>query len=49
MTPRIPEWRGTPVPDAVRERVQARTGLDRLELRARRAVHADRAEDLFSG
>ncbi|MGC0375637.1 hypothetical protein RKD28_003153 [Streptomyces sp. SAI-229] len=48
MTLRILEWRGIPVPDAVRERVQACTDLDQLELWAQRAVHATRAEDLFS-
>ncbi|MFD7765399.1 hypothetical protein [Streptomyces sp. NPDC059787] len=49
MTLRILEWRGVPVPDAVRERVQACADLDQLELWAQRAVHATRAEDLFSG
>ncbi|OSP38952.1 hypothetical protein B7767_34480 [Streptomyces sp. 13-12-16] len=48
MTLRILEWRGIPVPDVVRERVQACTDLDQLELWAQRAVHATRAEDLFS-
>ncbi|MFI1421010.1 hypothetical protein ACH4VX_24140 [Streptomyces sp. NPDC020731] len=49
MTLRILEWRDIQVPDAVRERVQACTDLDQLELWAQRAVHATRAEDLFSG
>lgn len=49
MTLRILEWRDIQVPDAVRERVQACTDLDQLEFWAQRAVHATRAEDLFSG
>lgn len=49
MTLRILQWRGIPVSDAVRERVQACTDLDQLERWAQRAVHATRAEDLFAG
>ncbi|WP_374225252.1 hypothetical protein [Streptomyces sp. AC602_WCS936] len=49
MTLRILEWRDTPVPDAVRERVLACSDLDQLEDWARRAMTAERAEDLFSG
>jgi hypothetical protein len=44
----ILEWRGIPVPDAVRQRVMSCTDLDRLEEWARRAVHAATAEDLFT-
>ncbi|MFJ8360518.1 hypothetical protein [Streptomyces sp. NPDC093984] len=47
MTLRILEWRGIPVPDSVRERVQGCTDLRQLEVWAQRAVHATRAEDLF--
>jgi hypothetical protein len=43
----ILEWRGIPVPDAVRERVQACTDLDQLEVWAQRAVHAGDAAELF--
>ncbi|MET9184017.1 hypothetical protein [Streptomyces tendae] len=49
MTLRIPEWRGIPVCFALRERVLDCWDLDRLEIWARRAVTAERAEDLFSG
>ncbi len=44
----ILEWRGIPVPDAVRERVNACTDLDRLEVWAQRAVHATDATELFA-
>lgn len=47
MTLRILEWRGIPVPDSVRERVNECSDLARLELWAQRAVHATDAEDLF--
>jgi hypothetical protein len=49
MTLRILEWRGILVLDVVRERVQACTDLDQLELWAQRPVHVTRAEDLFGG
>ncbi|MFI1356799.1 hypothetical protein ACH4TV_24940 [Streptomyces sp. NPDC020898] len=49
MTLGILEWRGIPVPDAVRERVQACTDLEQLKTWAQRAVHATAAEDLFVG
>jgi flagellar biosynthesis/type III secretory pathway protein FliH len=49
MTLRVLEWRGIPVPDAVRERVLACEDLDRLELWAQRAVHATDAAELFAG
>ncbi|WP_324614476.1 hypothetical protein [Streptomyces sp. MMG1121] len=42
------EWRGVPVPDAVRERVSTCTDLDQLEVWAQRAVHATDAEELFA-
>jgi hypothetical protein len=44
---RILEWRSIPVPDAVRERVEACTDLDQLEVWAQRAVHATDAAELF--
>lgn len=47
MTLRILEWRGIPVPDAVRERVQACSDLEQLDTWAQRAVHATSAADLF--
>ncbi|MFG2119184.1 hypothetical protein [Streptomyces sp. NPDC048710] len=43
----ILEWRGIPVPDAVRDRVSICTDLDQLELWAQRAVHANDAAQLF--
>lgn len=43
----ILEWRGIAVPDAVRERVEACTDLDQLEVWAQRAVHATAAGELF--
>ncbi|GGR79168.1 hypothetical protein GCM10010236_37280 [Streptomyces eurythermus] len=48
MTLRVLEWRGIPVPDAVRERVLACEDLDRLEVWAQRAVHATNAAELFA-
>ncbi|MEU8970797.1 hypothetical protein AB0D11_16220 [Streptomyces monashensis] len=42
------EWRGIPVPDAVRERVESCTDLDQLEVWAQRAVRATDAAELFS-
>ncbi|GAA2240884.1 hypothetical protein GCM10010145_03380 [Streptomyces ruber] len=45
---RILDWRGIPVSDAVPERVTACSDLERLGIRARRAVHATDAEDLFA-
>jgi hypothetical protein len=44
---RILEWRSIPVPDDVRERVEACTDLDKLEEWAQRAVHAADAAELF--
>jgi hypothetical protein len=46
---RILEWRGIPVPESVRQRVMACTGLDQLEAWGRRAVHGATAGDLFEG
>ncbi|MFI0436616.1 hypothetical protein ACH4RF_02365, partial [Streptomyces eurythermus] len=48
MTLHVLEWRGIPVPDAVRERVLACEDLDRLEVWAQRAVHATDAVELFA-
>ncbi|MFI6039411.1 hypothetical protein ACIBBD_35880 [Streptomyces sp. NPDC051315] len=48
MTLRILEWRGIPVPDTVRARVEACTDLDRLTAWSERAVRATIAEDLFA-
>ncbi|MER5549011.1 hypothetical protein ABT072_42975, partial [Streptomyces sp. NPDC002589] len=48
MTLRILEWRGISVPDSVRERVEACTDLDQLEVWAQRAVHATGAGELFA-
>ncbi|GGS46228.1 hypothetical protein GCM10010206_04990 [Streptomyces cinerochromogenes] len=45
---RILEWRGVPVPEDVRERVEGCTDLDRLESWAQRAVHATKATELFT-
>ncbi|MFD8810061.1 hypothetical protein ACFV23_00805 [Streptomyces sp. NPDC059627] len=47
MVLRVLEWRGIPVSDSVRERVDACTELDRLELWAQRAVHVTDAAELF--
>nr|BFD84746.1 hypothetical protein StreXyl84_41470 [Streptomyces sp. Xyl84] len=49
MTLRILQWRGIPVPDAVRERVNTCTDLDRLETWAQRAVQATDAREVFAG
>ncbi|WP_443063645.1 hypothetical protein [Streptomyces sp. NBC_00663] len=48
MTLHILEWRGIAVPDSVRDRVEACSDLDQLEVWAQRAVHASQAEDLFA-
>ncbi|MFF7097016.1 hypothetical protein ACFY9A_32165 [Streptomyces rubradiris] len=48
MTLRVLEWRGIPVPDAVRERVLACEDLDQLEVWTQRAVHATNAAELFT-
>jgi hypothetical protein len=47
MVLRILDWRGIPVPDAVRDRVKGCSDLDQLEVWAQRAVHATTAGDLF--
>ncbi|MFE4420200.1 hypothetical protein [Streptomyces sp. NPDC056817] len=47
MTLNILEWRGIPVPDAVRQRVLACADREQLKAWARRAVHAANTEDLF--
>ena len=44
----ILEWRGIPIPDAVRERVKTCTDLDQLETWAKRAAHATHAAELFN-
>ncbi|MET8942128.1 hypothetical protein ABZX30_00660 [Streptomyces sp. NPDC004542] len=44
---RMLEWQAVPVSDAVRERVNACADLDRLEVWAQRAVHAEDAAELF--
>lgn len=49
MTLRIIEWRGIPVTDAIRERVNTCSDLDQLEAWAQRAVRAADAEELFAG
>lgn len=49
MTLRILEWRAIPVSEAVRERVLACSDLEQLEVWARRALTAERAEELFWG
>ncbi|WP_412180712.1 hypothetical protein [Streptomyces sp. ADMS] len=49
MTLGILEWRGIPVPEAVRERVLACTHLEQLKTWAQRAVHATAADNLFVG
>jgi hypothetical protein len=46
---RILEWRGVPVPDAARRRVDACADLGLLETWARRAVHATDAAEVFAG
>ncbi|GHH12300.1 hypothetical protein Srubr_74640 [Streptomyces rubradiris] len=48
MTLRVLEWRGIPVPDAVRERVMACADEDQLDVWAQRAVHATDAAELFA-
>ncbi|MBP2050700.1 hypothetical protein J2Z21_003639 [Streptomyces griseochromogenes] len=45
----ILQWRGIQVTDAVRERVEACTELDQLEVWAQRAVHATDSAELFAG
>ncbi|MFF0851652.1 hypothetical protein ACFYVM_11470 [Streptomyces sp. NPDC003280] len=45
----ILEWRGIEVPDAVRDRVNACTDLNRLEVWAQRAMCAEDAAELFAG
>ncbi|MFF9058949.1 hypothetical protein ACF09K_09635 [Streptomyces sp. NPDC014882] len=47
MTLNILEWRGVPVSDAIRHRVETCTDEDLLKLWARRAMDVSRAEDLF--
>ncbi|MGC9440323.1 hypothetical protein [Streptomyces sp. WG5] len=49
MTLRILEWRDIPVSDAVRECVLVCPDPNQLAVWARRAMTAERAEDLFSG
>jgi hypothetical protein len=48
MVLRVLEWRGIPVPDTIRERVEACTDLNQLEIWAQRAVHATDAAELFA-
>ncbi|MFJ9704083.1 hypothetical protein [Streptomyces sp. NPDC101234] len=48
MVLRLLDWRGVPVSDAVRERVNACTDLERLEVWAQRATHATDAAELFT-
>ncbi|MFE9608643.1 hypothetical protein [Streptomyces sp. NPDC006012] len=48
MVLRILEWRSIPVPEPVRDRVSACTDLDRLDVWARRALHATDADALFT-
>ncbi|MGW0284752.1 hypothetical protein ACWDXT_16755 [Streptomyces sp. NPDC003236] len=45
----ILEWRGIEVPHAVRDRVNACTDLNQLEVWAQRAMHAKDATELFAG
>ncbi|MEV7240111.1 hypothetical protein AB0N92_02445 [Streptomyces sp. NPDC093248] len=45
----ILEWRGIEVPHAVRDRVNACTDLNQLEVWAQRAMHAKDAAELFAG
>ncbi|MGX1130830.1 hypothetical protein RKD49_003020 [Streptomyces glaucescens] len=47
MVLQILQWRGIPVPDAVRERVNNCTDLDQLDVWAQRAVQATDAAELF--
>lgn len=47
MVLRILEWRGMPVPAAVRKRVTACSDPDQLMEWAQRAVHATDAAELF--
>ncbi|MCF4138732.1 hypothetical protein L1856_21415 [Streptomyces sp. Tue 6430] len=47
MTLNILEWRGVPVSDAIRHRVETCTDEDLLKLWARRAMDVSQAEDLF--
>ncbi|MEU1405737.1 hypothetical protein ABZ471_25850, partial [Streptomyces sp. NPDC005728] len=44
----ILQWRGIQVTDTVRERVEACTDLDQLEVWAQRAVRATDAAELFT-
>ncbi|MFJ4693947.1 hypothetical protein [Streptomyces sp. NPDC088766] len=48
MTLNILEWRGVPVSDAVRHRVETCTDEDLLKLWARRAMDVSDAEQLFT-
>ncbi|MFF5855705.1 hypothetical protein ACFY8B_08720 [Streptomyces sp. NPDC012751] len=48
MIVKVLEWRGIPVPDTVRARVNACTDLDQLKVWAQRAVHATDAAELFA-
>ncbi|MFB8180201.1 hypothetical protein ACFC8N_30025 [Streptomyces sp. NPDC055966] len=45
---RVLERRGIPVPGTIRERVEACTDLNQLEIWAQRAVHATDAAGLFT-
>ncbi|MET9073673.1 hypothetical protein [Streptomyces sp. NPDC004232] len=45
---RVLERRGIPVPGTIRERVEACTDLNQLEIWAQRAVHATDAAELFA-
>ncbi|MFE5403364.1 hypothetical protein ACFQ9Z_18905 [Streptomyces sp. NPDC056580] len=45
----ILERRGIEVPEAVRDRVNACTDLNHLEVWAQRAMHAGDASELFDG
>ncbi|MFD7456230.1 MULTISPECIES: hypothetical protein [unclassified Streptomyces] len=47
MVLQILQWRGIPVPDTVRERVNNCTDLDQLDVWAKRAVQATDAAELF--
>ncbi|MEV5956918.1 hypothetical protein AB0M11_24655 [Streptomyces sp. NPDC051987] len=47
MVLRVLEWRGVPVSDPVRERVNACADLDQLDIWAQRAVHVTDAAELF--
>ncbi|GAP53153.1 hypothetical protein [Streptomyces azureus] len=48
MVLRIRDWPGIPVPEFVRDRVKGCSDPQRLEVWARRAVHATNVEDLFA-